>query len=172
MRVRIYKRIFDKSVWVSEPEVEERSRAVLNTERPSFGEADIFPVGLTCLSAQCGARILKERKERITVLLLSADRRNGSPLPSIPFVHSIPFHSIPPFPWFIQCICLQMHFQIKRSRIVRKNTISVRVASKCRYMPIVMCWNHWSKFLSLKFLAFAIIRKLNKCTQIMKQDSL
>lgn len=93
MRVRIYKRIFDKSVWVSEPEVEERSRAVLNTERPSFGEADIFPVGLTCLSAQCGARILKERKERITVLLLSADRRNGSPLPSIPFVHSIPFHS-------------------------------------------------------------------------------
>ena len=31
IRVRIYKRIFDKSVWVSEPEVEERSRAVILT---------------------------------------------------------------------------------------------------------------------------------------------
>jgi len=41
-----------------------------NTDRPSFGKADVFPVGLTSLSAQCGARILKERKVRITVLLL------------------------------------------------------------------------------------------------------
>ena len=76
MRVRIYKRIFEKK----------------DTDRPSFGEADVFPAGLTCLSAQCGARILKERKERITVLLLSAGRRYRSPH------RSAPLHSIPTFP--------------------------------------------------------------------------
>ena len=66
-RVRIYKIIFDNSVWVSVQEVEERAVILtgLAVERQMF-----FPVGLTCLSAQCGARILKERKERITVLLL------------------------------------------------------------------------------------------------------
>ena len=101
MRVRIYKRIFEKK----------------DTDRPSFGEADVFPAGLTCLSAQCGARILKERKERITVLLLSADRRNGIPLHSIP---SFPIRSQGPV-FFIQCICLHFFVNLRRDRCITLN---------------------------------------------------
>ena len=33
-----------------------------NTERTSFGKADVFPAGLTSLSAQCGP-IIREKKD-------------------------------------------------------------------------------------------------------------
>lgn len=115
----------------------------------------------------------EKRKNNSSFIIInknqSAERKPGP-------VRSGPVRSVPPFRSQEQNRAAQIYEKIadasnnliKRSRIVRRNTSAVSVAAKCRYMPIVICWNHWSGLLYHKFLAFAIIRKLNK---IMKQDS-
>ena len=114
-----------------------------NTDRPSGGKADVFPVGLTCLSAWRKNPKGEKRKNNGSFFIIinknrSAERKSD-PIRSVP-----PFRSQEPFLKYTErCIFtkkLQMHHNlIKHSRIVQRNTSAVSVAAKCRYMPIVMC---------------------------------
>ena len=68
-----------------------RRRAVSNTDRPSFGKADVFPAGLTSLSAQCGPRILKGEKRKYNGSFIIINKSRSAERKSVvPFLNFVP----------------------------------------------------------------------------------